>query len=138
MSRARLDIVRRTCAEHGLHEPRVVSISHKRNEACQAMADLLAVQAPPFAICAFNDETAFAALAALADLHISVPDEVSVIDHDNTLIAELSNPALTTIGVVASDMGQRLIASVLSVLQGGPVLETVMPAAKVFVRASAK
>jgi len=64
--------------------------------------------------------------------------EVSVIDHDNTLIAELSNPALTTIGVVASDMGQRLIASVLSVLQGGPVLETVMPAAKVFVRASAK
>jgi hypothetical protein len=34
-------------------------------------------------------------------------------------------------------MGQRLIASVLSVLQGGPVLETVMPAAKVFVRASA-
>jgi DNA-binding LacI/PurR family transcriptional regulator len=137
MSYARLDLVRRTCVEHGLPEPRVVSISYEREKARQAMADLLAVQPPPFAICAFNDDTAFAVLAALADLHISVPDEVSVIGHDNTLIADLSNPALTTIGIAASDLGQQLIASVLSVCQGGPVLETVIPEPKVFVRASA-
>ena len=137
MSHARLDIVRKTCMEHGLPEPRVVSISHEREKARQAMANLLAVQPPPFAICAFNDDTAFAALAALADLHISVPDEVSVIGHDNTLIADLSNPALTTVGAVASDLGQRLTASVLSVCQGGPVLETIMPDAKVIVRKSA-
>ncbi len=137
MSHARLDIVRKTCTEHGLPEPRVVTIPQAREQARQAMADLLAVQPTPFAICAFNDDTAFAALAALADLHISIPDEVSVIGHDNTLISELSNPALTTVGAVASEMGQQLAASVLSVCQGGPVLETVMPDAKVFARASA-
>ena len=137
MSHARLDIVRKTCTDHGLPEPRVVSISHEREKARQAMVDLLAVQPPPFAICAFNDDTAFAALAALADLNIAVPEDVSVIGHDNTTIAELCNPALTTVGSVATEMGERLIASVLSVCQGGPVLETVMPDAKVIVRTSA-
>ena len=76
-------------------------------------------------------------LAALSDLNIAVPEAVSVIGHDNTLISELSNPALTTVGVVASDLGQRLTASVLSVCQGGPVLETIIPDPKVIVRASA-
>jgi DNA-binding LacI/PurR family transcriptional regulator len=137
MCHARLYIVQQACAEQGLPELRVVTISQEREKARQAMADLLAVQPPPFALCAFNDDTAFAALAALADLHVSVPDEVSVIGHDNTIIAELSNPALTTIGVVASKRSQQLIASVLSVCQGGPVLETVMPDAMVIVRASA-
>jgi len=137
MSHARLDIVRKTCTEHGIPEPRVVFISHKREKARQAMADLLAIQPPPFGICAFNDETAFATLAALSDLNIAVPEAVSVIGHDNTLISELSNPALTTVGVVASDLGQRLTASVLSVCQGGPVLETIIPDPKVIVRTSA-
>ena len=82
------------------------------------MADLLAIQPPPFGICAFNDETAFATLQPSPTLNIAVPEAVSVIGHDNTLISELSNPALTTIGVEASDLGQRLTASVLSVCQG--------------------
>ena len=137
MCHARLYFVQQTCAEHGLPELRVVTIPQEREKARLAMADLIAVQPPPFAICAFNDETAFTTLAALADLHISVPDEVSVIGHDNILIAELSNPALTTIGVLAPELSERLIASVLSVCQGGPVLETVIPDPQVIVRASA-
>ena len=84
-----------------------------------------------------TDDVAFATLAALYDLQIAVPEAVSVIGHDNSLIAELSNPALTTIGTETSELSQQLSASVLSVCQGGPVLETGMPDAKVIVRASA-
>jgi DNA-binding LacI/PurR family transcriptional regulator len=114
-----------------------VTISQTRARARQAVADLLAVQAPPFAICAFNDDVAFATLATLSDLDIAVPDAVSVMGHDNTMIAELSIPPLTTIGVEAPDMVERLIASVLSVCQGGPILDIPALQAKVVVRGSA-
>lgn len=122
---SRLDIVRQTCVEYGLPEPQVVTISLTRKKARQAMADLLAVQSPPFAICAFND------------LHIAVPEAVSVIGHDNNLIAELSNPPLTTIGSVGPELSKQLIANVISVCQGGAVPETVMLNAEVIVRTSA-
>ena len=137
MCQSRLDIVRQTCLEFGLPEPRVATIAQAREKARTAMADLLAVQSPPFAICAFNDDTAFAALAALYDLQIAVPKAVSVIGHDNTRIAELSNPPITTIGNETSALLEQLIASVISVCQGGPVLEVVTPEAKVIVRGSA-
>ena len=137
MCQARLDIVRRSCSEHGLPAPRNVTISLTRVKARQAIADLLAVQSPPFAICAFNDDVAFAALAALSDLNIAVPESVSVIGHDNSMIAELCNPPLTTIGSTSSNITGRLIANVVSVLQGGPVLEAIPLHAEVVVRASA-
>jgi DNA-binding LacI/PurR family transcriptional regulator len=137
MCQSRLGIVRQTCAEFGLPEPRVVTISLEREKARKAMKDLLAVLSPPFAICAFNDDVAFAVLAALYDLQIAVPQAVSVISHDNTRIAELCNPPLTSIGNETSELLDQLIASVTSVCQGGPVLEIITPEAKVNVRASA-
>src|SRR5262249_23320774 len=116
---------------------RVVTVSQTREKARQALADLLAVQSPPFAICAYNDDVAFATLAALSDLNIAVPEAVSVIGHDNTMIAELSIPPLTTIHLENPNLTERWIASVVSVCQGGPVLETGTLQAKVVVRASA-
>jgi len=66
-----------------------------------------------------------------------VPEVVSVMGHDNSAIAELSIPPLTTIGFTSRDLTERLIASVVSVLQGGPVLEPVSLVAEVVVRGSA-
>ncbi len=138
LCRARQEVVQQMCRDHGLPEPRVVTVSQTRERARQAIADLLAVQPPPFAMCAYNDEVAFAALAALSDLNIAVPEAVSVIGHDNTMIAELSIPPLTTIAIEGPDQAQSLIASIVSVCQGGsPVLETGSLQAKVIVRASA-
>lgn len=137
MSQARLDIVRQSCVENGLPEPRNVTISLIRVKARQTIADLLAVQSPPFAICAFNDDVAFAALAALSDLNIAVPESVSVIGHDDSMIAELCNPPLTTIGATSSTVTERLIANVVSVLQGGTVQEAIPLRAEVIARESA-
>jgi DNA-binding LacI/PurR family transcriptional regulator len=134
---ARLNIVRQVCHEYGVPDPGVVTIPQSRDKARQAITDLLAVQPTPFALCAYNDDVAFAALAALSDLHIDVPDSVRVIGHDNTRIAELCIPPLTTVGITSSVLVRQLIASVVSVLQGGPALELENPISKVIVRASA-
>ena len=57
MCNSRFEIVQDACAEQGLSEPRIVMVSHKREEARKAIEKLLTVQKPPFAICAFNDDT---------------------------------------------------------------------------------
>ena len=98
------------------------------------VADLLTMLPPPFAICAFNDEVA---LAALCDLTIAVPEAVTVIAHDNIPLAEMSIPPLTTVCQETLDFAERLIASGISVCQGGSVLDTSVFNAKVVVRASA-
>lgn len=137
LSRVRQEVVQQACHEHGLPSPRVVTVSQRREKAREQLANLLEVQAPPFALCAYNDNVAIAALAALADLNLAVPEAVSVIGQDDTMMAELSNPALTTVGFDSPDLTERLIASVLSVCQGGPVLDIGPMRPKVIVRASA-
>jgi DNA-binding LacI/PurR family transcriptional regulator len=137
LARDREEAVREACRQHALPEPRVITISQKREQARQQLAELLAVQSPPFAICAFNDSVALACLAALSDLDVPVPDVVGVIGHDNTRVAELSIPALTTIGLDNLDLAEQLIASVLSVCQGGPALRIGPLRLKVIMRSSA-
>jgi DNA-binding LacI/PurR family transcriptional regulator len=137
LSRVRQEVVQQACHKHGLPSPRVVTVSQRREKAREQLANLLEVQAPPFALCAYNDNVAIAALAALADLNLAVPEAVSVIGQDDTMMAELSNPALTTIGFDSPDLTERLIASVLSVCQGGTVLDIGPMRPKVIVRASA-
>lgn len=88
-------------------------------------------------MCAYNDDVAFAVLAALSDLKLSVPKDVAVIGHDDTIIAQMSIPPLTTVGIENPNLTDRLIKSVLSVCQGGPVLEVGTLQPKLVVRESA-
>jgi len=49
------------------------------------------------AICANNDEVAFAILRAIRDAGLVCPDDLSVIGYDATVVGALSLPALTSI-----------------------------------------
>jgi hypothetical protein len=138
LCRLRKEIVNQACREYGVPEPSVVTISRTCKKARQTMAELLRQQPPPFALCAFNDIVALAALVALYDLGVAVPEAVSVIGHDNTKIAELSNPQLTSVGMESPDLDEQLIASFISLCLGKPASQIVaLSAPKVFARASA-
>ncbi len=56
-------------------------------------------------IFAANDQMAVGALRALHDVGISVPEAVKVVGYDNTFIASIVHPALTTISVPGYKMG---------------------------------
>lgn len=86
-------------------------------------------------ICAYNDETAFAVLAALADLGVAVPDEVVVIGIDGHPLAALCTPSLTTVAVGGtSSNAADLVSRIAAAMHAEPVPP---PAACVIVRASA-
>lgn len=137
ISRVRRETVQQVCGEHNLPEPHVLTVPQNREGARRAFTELLAVQPPPFSVCAYNDDVAFAVLAALSDLNLAVPEDVAVIGHDDTMIAKLSNPPLTTIGIENTNLTDQLIESVLSVCRGGPILDVGALQPKLIVRASA-
>lgn len=62
-----------------------------------AMKALLAKELPITAVVAYNDYMAAGALKALDDNHIKVPQQMSLIGFDNSLIARYVHPTLTTI-----------------------------------------
>jgi len=61
------------------------------------------------AVFAANDEMAAGILAAAADAGIAVPRELAVVGFDDTRVARMTRPPLTTVRVPMAEMGARAI-----------------------------
>lgn len=70
----------------------------------------------PSALIALNDEVARGALAALADHHIHVPGEVSLVGYDNTLSSRFTRPALTTVSQTHLNIGRQAVEMLLHII----------------------
>lgn len=68
---------------------------------------LLRSPAAPTAIFAANDAMAAGVMAAAAELGLTVPRDLSVIGFDDTMIARLANPALSTVRQPIFDMAAK-------------------------------
>jgi DNA-binding LacI/PurR family transcriptional regulator len=65
-------------------------------------------------VIAYNDVVALGLLAGWAELGVGVPGDISVIGFDNTYVAELSTPGLTSVGVDLRDMGGSAVDLLLA------------------------
>ncbi|MBO9707374.1 MAG: LacI family DNA-binding transcriptional regulator [Caulobacter sp.] len=75
----------------------------------QAAERLLALDPPPTAIFAGNDEMAIGALAAAAKHGVAVPDRLSVVGFDNAPAGETSWPPLTTVHQPIAEMAEAAV-----------------------------
>jgi DNA-binding LacI/PurR family transcriptional regulator len=120
LAERRLGGVRQVCAQAGLQAPAVCALPASRQGARTALRDLLTGCVPPWGICCYNDEVAFAALAALADEDIAVPATAAVVGCDNIPLAEFSVPALTTIAFDPEPALDPLIEAIVALSRGEP------------------
>ena len=82
--------------------------------------ELMALDRPPTALFCMTDRMAMEAYAALADLGLRVPDDVSVIGFDNQeIIASRLRPGLTTIQLPHYAMGAWASERLLEIVDGG-------------------
>lgn len=70
------------------------------------------------AVIASNDQMAVGACKAIRDSGKSVPDDISVIGFDGTMLAELYQPALYTIELHGYDMGKVSAENLLKLIKG--------------------
>ncbi|CAH0344550.1 HTH-type transcriptional repressor CytR [Bacillus sp. CECT 9360] len=71
------------------------------------MQKFLAIDAPPTAIFAANDEMAIGAIKAVKSKGLSVPEDISVIGFDDIKFASIYEPALTTISQPSFEIGEK-------------------------------
>lgn len=84
----------------------------------RAGGDLLDSDAPPTAIFAGSDVTAMGVIEAARCRGIRVPEDLSVVGFDDTVLATSSAPNLTTVHQPVSDLGRTAVASLLRLARG--------------------
>lgn len=107
----RLDGVRTRIAELGLPEPIVLDGVFSKASGYEMAERLLQTHAdelPTGWICS-NDDIAFGATQRLNEAGIRVPEDVSVIGTDDTLVAQAANPPLTTLRQPLQRMGAEAV-----------------------------
>lgn len=75
----------------------------------RGMRQILDRGTPFTAVMCCNDESAFGAMRALQAVGLSIPEDVSVVGHDDVSATTLVTPALTTVRVSRHDLGRHAI-----------------------------
>lgn len=93
---------------------------HARFSAGVRAADLvLATDAT--GVVAYNDEVAVGVLNRFADRGVRVPTDRSVVGFDDTLLAGMVTPRLTTVRIPAAEAGAAAVGMLLDLIAGRPV-----------------
>jgi DNA-binding LacI/PurR family transcriptional regulator len=78
-------------------EPHTVAGGMSEESGYSAARALLAADAPPTAIFAFNDIACIGVLSAAADAGVTVPGDISLVGYDNTYLARIRHLSLTSV-----------------------------------------
>jgi LacI family transcriptional regulator/LacI family repressor for deo operon, udp, cdd, tsx, nupC, and nupG len=104
------------CARLGL-DPVVLGPFPARFASGVRAADIVLAGAAT-AVIAFNDDIAAGLLNRFADRGVRVPDDISVVGHDDTALAEMVTPRLTTVRIPAAAAGTAAMRMLIQHLQG--------------------
>ena len=85
---------------------------------------LLNLSTPPDAIFSANDSAAVSAIQCAKEMGIKIPEELAVVGFNNDRISSIVEPALTTIGHPAIDMGKIAAQQVLKQKENKDVVES--------------
>jgi LacI family transcriptional regulator len=93
-------------------------------ETENALNELLALPQKPQAIFTASDRTTTTVLGLLHKLKVSIPDEIALVGFTNTFLADLLNPALSSVYQPAFDIGKKATEMLLSLIRSKyPVTE---------------
>lgn len=101
------------------------STSYQRGS--EAAAALMATAKPPTAVFAVSDMLAIGAIKAFRRAHMRVPDDIAVVGFDDIPIAEVFEPALTTIAQPMQALGRVAVELLLKRLGGAMPESQILP-----------
>ena len=84
----------------------------------QGMNKMLSEGIAPTAIVAINDFSALGIMKSLEEHHIRIPEDVSVVSYDNTYMAEMAIPPLTSVDYNYQEFGKKLVDTAISLIEG--------------------
>ncbi|MFE3457918.1 LacI family DNA-binding transcriptional regulator [Nocardiopsis aegyptia] len=133
---ARTAALTEACREAGLPAPAVAEGDYSHESGERLTAELLRGAPQPTAILYDNDAMAVAGLAAARELRVPVPERLSLVAWDDSVLCQLATPALSAMSVDVYQYGSSVARSVLELLDGVPVEPRWSPAARFVPRGS--
>lgn len=107
VTKARIEGYEKALATHGC-ESREEYIKYRRDGSYESTAivqELLELPEPPTALVVMDDFHALSVITSLKEAGVAVPEEMSIISFNNTIVSRLSSPALTTVDTNADQLG---------------------------------
>ena len=118
-------------------EPMVAMAPYRPAEAAQdAALDLLDRPDRPTAVVCFSDAFALGVIRAAESLGLSVPGDVSVVGFDDSSIAVVTRPPLTTVRQDVARKGQLAVATLLATMRDEQPPDDVLLPTELVVRES--
>lgn len=114
----RLSGVRTACLERGMDAPVVEPVAPDVDSAAAAASAWQRADPPVTAVCAYNDDVAFAVLAGMRTLGLTAPGDLAVIGVDNIPTAPFASPPLTTIDQDITGISRHLVRMVTQGIAG--------------------
>jgi len=105
-------------------------------DAYRAARSILECPDPPSAIVCDSDVLAVGVYKAAKDLRRAIPQDLSVASFDDSIIARVLEPELTTVAIPASVIGEQAFLLLLKVLEEGHVTTQITIPLDLVVRAS--
>ncbi|SEO49294.1 LacI family DNA-binding transcriptional regulator [Trujillonella endophytica] len=116
-ARARLSGAQAACAQLGLAPPVAVPVPLVRETVATELAGLR--QAGVTAVCAHDNRTAVAVLAAMSDLGWTAPGDMALVGVGDTWHARLTTPLLSTVRMRGMDLTARAAEWLAAAIAGG-------------------
>lgn len=109
-------------ARHGLEVPDqyVLEPGYFKDRAYSYALTLLKRPDRPTALCCANDDIALGAMEAARELGIRVPEQLSVVGYDDTVIGRYNDPPLSSIRQPTGEMGRMAVNLLLQLINGAP------------------
>lgn len=111
---------------HGLSEENILEVDRSIEGGFNGVRRLLAEGRRVTALLTGEDITAVGALKALRVSGLCVPDEVAVIGYNNSILAEVSTPSLSSIDNLSEAMGRNAVQILYHALQGKQTFQRLM------------
>ncbi|WP_369135924.1 LacI family DNA-binding transcriptional regulator [Modestobacter sp. I12A-02662] len=115
----RLRGFRDACSRFGVEGSELGPFAARFQDGIRAADLVLATSVT--AVVAYNDEIAVGVVNRLADRGIAVPGDISVVGFDDTQLAEMVTPRLTTVRIPAAVAGTTAIEMLLDLVRGRDV-----------------
>jgi LacI family transcriptional regulator, repressor for deo operon, udp, cdd, tsx, nupC, and nupG len=105
-------------------------------DAYRAARQVLECSDPPTAIICDSDVLAVGVYKVAKDLQLAIPQDVSVASFDDSIIARILDPELTTVAIPARAIGEQALLLLLKVLEEDPVSTQITVPLELVIRAS--
>ncbi len=83
----------------------IISCHNTKEDGYESMKNLLNLEERPDGVICADGNLSFGAIKAIKEQGLFIPDDIGMISYDNQEIAELSDPAITTVNADMLEMG---------------------------------